>query len=479
MPLRRLFLCGLCAAALSWPFAASADVTAADADKLRIDLTDWLLSVLGPDPIGQTQLFDVVAEGDHFVVSEHPDPVRANGQPPTHHVSVVVKPLDTTRWAILSVAVPAPNLANGTGTAPDLVEGSGLLDPTLATPSHFDFVFHNLAELAPDKADTGHSEFGPLTVHVAWAPVTDGRVVLQWDLVADGVKVSKPNPSGEPEVTTLGGFALHTRIDAFRFAAAGKMVRALAILGEAHPPDAPPAPPRPSPPVPVDDRQTAHDLLAAMQDLATGFEQDLVMTELWSGTAAQSGSFKKLDLSIGGTVANDDLAARIASTLDGFDSPQIPPGIVRGYLPRHVALTTSLTGIPARTAYDLINQWIDHGDPNQLQMEQFATDALAKGPVTFAIDDVSLDLGPGHLTASGTVVAVSTSSAYANATVRVTGADKIMSDANTHPELKPVAPALIFLKGLAKQDDDALIWNVSYKDKRFLVNETDLSSMIR
>jgi hypothetical protein len=481
MPLHRTLLYGLLAAVLFSPVTAKADVTQADADKLRAELTDWFVSLFGPDPKGRTELLDVVAEGDHFVVSDHSDPVDATGKPrtsPAPHISVIVKPLDTTRWAILGVHIPAPNAANGVGPSPVFVEGNGLLDPTLTTPSHFDFAFHNLGELAPDKGKTEHTDFGPLTVHVGWVPATDGRVVLQWDIVADDMKVAKPTPSGEPEVTTLGRFTSHTRIDDFQFDAAGKMVRAFAAIGRAHAPDAPPVSPSPSSPVATGDRTAAHDLLAAMQDLSTGFEQETAMINLRSGTIAQSGSFTKFDVAIGGNVAKGDLAAHVASTLDGFDSPQIPPGIVRTYLPRHVVLKTSLTGIPAQTAYDLINQWIDHGDPDQLQMERLATDALAKGPVEFAVDEFSLDLGPGHLTASGAVMAVSTSSAYAQATVRVTGADKITSDANTNPELKPVAPALIFLKGLAKQDGDALIWNISYKDKRLLVNETDLSSMV-
>jgi hypothetical protein len=89
-----------------------------------------------------------------------------------------------------------------------------------------------------------------------------------------------------------------------------------------------------------------------------------------------------------------------------------------------------------------------------------------------------LDSGPATLTGSGALAITDPATYSGQAQLRATGFDALMQKVSATPELQQAGPVLIFLKGIGKQDGDALVWNVVYQDQKLLVNGTDLSSMI-
>jgi hypothetical protein len=134
--------------------------------------------------------------------------------------------------------------------------------------------------------------------------------------------------------------------------------------------------------------------------------------------------------------------------------------------------------VPTADVTNLVNHAIDSDGTDDDALTQEAMGLLAKGPLTIGIDDLSLDMGPGQLSGSGTVAVSSPVDYVAQAALRLKGFDALMKDAQTRPELAQAAPVMIFLKGIGKPEGDSIVWNISFQDKKLLVNGTDLSQMM-
>ena len=103
---------------------------------------------------------------------------------------------------------------------------------------------------------------------------------------------------------------------------------------------------------------------------------------------------------------------------------------------------------------------------------------LAANPVALAIEDLLLDIGPMRLKGEGSVDVSSPDDINGRAELRATGFDALIRRANAVPELKVAAPVLIFLKGIAKHEGNETVWQITYADKKMMVNDTDLSDLM-
>jgi len=231
-------------------------------------------------------------------------------------------------------------------------------------------------------------------------------------------------------------------------------------------------------PVLTGEQRTAmHDALVAVADLLQGFDQQVSMENVHVVGAGYTGHLAKFatELSVDAPAGKVTLHFHVG--LDGLDSPDIPPGVFRDYLPRHISITPRIGGVPAAALHDLLLHAADNpGDDPQMEAE--AKSLLDKGPVVVGLEELSLDFGPATLTGSGELRVIGTDQYDGDAQFKATGLDDLIAQANTVPELKQAGPVLFLLKGMGKQDGDATVWNISYHDKKVLVNGNDLSAML-
>ena len=103
----------------------------------------------------------------------------------------------------------------------------------------------------------------------------------------------------------------------------------------------------------------------------------------------------------------------------------------------------------------LVNRLIDSdGSDATSNNRRDGLDLLRKGPLAIGLDDLSLDMGPAKLHATGSVQVASASpdDITGQAAIEVAGLDALIQQTSAVPMAAQAAPVLIFLKGIGKQD---------------------------
>jgi hypothetical protein len=62
--------------------------------------------------------------------------------------------------------------------------------------------------------------------------------------------------------------------------------------------------------------------------------------------------------------------------------------------------------------------------------------------------------------------------------VTATNFDDLIQRVNRSPELAGALPVFVFAKGIGRIVENRLVWDITYRDGKLLVNGTDLSSMM-
>jgi hypothetical protein len=221
----------------------------------------------------------------------------------------------------------------------------------------------------------------------------------------------------------------------------------------------------------------AHDALVALADLMSGFEEQQTLEDVHAVAGGFSGHFDKAATGFSLGAPDGRAQLRLSFALDGLDSADVPPGVFRDYLPRHIAIAPRIGGVPAADLRDLLLRAADsNGDDPMLEAQAKAL--LDKGPVVAGLDELSLDLGPATLKGSGELRIGAADHYEGEAHFVATGLDELIRQANTVPDLKQAAPVLFLLKGMGRQDGANTIWDITYRDNKVLVNGNDMSGML-
>lgn len=553
-------LAGVAAAALALalalaPAARAEGVSDDGAKALEQQVHDWLAALLGPglDP-GERPLH-ISADGDRYKV-ELPfagalgaSGVTLEGDPAT----AMLTPLDGGRWALDDIRMPSPLHvripAQGDGKPGEMTvsveqqDQHAVLDPTLATESHWDGTLKGYATAMTGlagKQDSG-SHMDDMSFHLSVTPTGDGLLTIVQE--SDGHHLTTTMQAGEGQsgsfsigrvhgLIKLTGVApeqvapmIHavTRLAPLGMAAAKLQAEAKAQLTALEAANSAAmeqdrkaaaadkqavadgtltaddlkkrnmerhkhaqeriaairqARMQSDPPKLSDaDRAAAHDGLLALATLIGGFEEDGAAEDVHFGAAGHTGHLDKFAIGFGFGAPEGRATMHLAIGLDGFDSEEIPPGVYRDYLPRHVLLAQHIGGVPAEDLRALLLRASDsEGKDPQLSADALAL--LGKGPVVYAIDALSLDIGPATLQGKGEMHFRSTADYDGEAHLAMTGLDDLIKQANQIEELKQAAPVLLMVKGLGHQDGPTTTWDVTYKDGKLLVNGNDLGGML-
>jgi hypothetical protein len=410
-------------------------------------------------------------------------------------VTARVRQLDDNRWAIEDMRLPSPwtididpalrpaGKDGPTSMTLKIAEQDvhGILDTSLATTSSFDARLAGYSVVMDGKQGPQTTHIGSMTGHMVWQPAGDGRVTMTALSSAENYAASSAMPDGtklEIGVAHMRTSLTATDVDMAEFGAIVRATAGLAasIRAQAEAGDATKAATTPTG-VPEADKAGAKALVRALAGMMGGLTSEMTYDGIKVALGTQTGSLHRLSIGFDMTApaGKADVAWRIG--LDGLESPLIPKGPIRDLMPRHLAMTPHIGGIPKNEVVDLVLRAIDEPNTADSFMTTM-TELLAKGPLRLGLEDIALDLGPARLSGGGAVEVAAMDDITGGGEFRATGLDALIHRSNTTPELKQAAPMLIFLKGIGRQEGKATVWKIRYEGHKILVNDTDLSAMI-
>ena len=470
--------------ALSLPPAlARADVTPENAQALEQSIHDWLSGLVGSMAGIPDRPVTIEPEDDHYrVMLPLDDVLTALGLDVSNATfTAEARPLPGDRWAIddiripnLKVEVPA-GMPGGPVTwsmsIPDQ-HISAVVDPSLATATTFDAEISGQTSTTEGPNGAHASAIQHYIAHSVWMPSGDGRIDITSSTEAQMMKASQLMPDGTPLNWSVGRLRGNLHIEGLAAASFTSILREamdlVPAVTEAQQSGhlAPPA------------RQQAKQLLMQIRNLVGGFGGGETLEDVRFEAAAHGGSIAKLEVGFGAGTAQGKLDLHLRLALDGVDSTDIPAGPLREYLPRHVAIDPHVSGLPVEEATQLLLAAIDADQPDPDALEEQALALLQKSPMTVAVDNLDLDLGPARLHGGGGVRISAPDEISGEGTISIVGLDALMKQATRVPELKPALPVLIMMKGLGQQQGNATIWRISYSGDKVMVNDNDLSTML-
>jgi hypothetical protein len=191
-------------------------------------------------------------------------------------------------------------------------------------------------------------------------------------------------------------------------------------------------------------------------------------------------SAKRIMMGMGGDSVDGRLRAWIELALDELASPSLPPNIA-AYLPHHLEIKPSLSGVLATDLHNLALDATESGasEPGAAN-DRLAADLAAMfshGGIKLGLETLSFDLGAAKVEGTGAITVSSPGVWHGRAHLEAAGLDELTAQARTSPELQSALPALIMLRGLAKQDSERLVWDVVSDGTTTTVNGFDLSQL--
>ena len=466
------------------PSLAHAQVSPENAQALEKQIHDWLDGLAGSVIDIPDRPITVEPDGDHYHVTlPLADALNGLGLDTSDATfTAEARPLPGDRWAFDDIRIP-----NLKVQVPDGMPGgpmtwsmnipnqriSALIDLNLATASTFDAEISGETSTTEGQDGAHASAIEHYTAHSVWMPTGDGRVSIVSTTDGEKMSASQIMPDGTPLNWSIGKMHGSLRIDDVAAASVLGMVREaqalVPMMTEA----------QQSGHLAPEGRKRAKALLMQVRNLLGGFQTEETLDTLRFESQGHSGSLSKLEIGLGAGANQGKLEVRIRLAIDGVDSPDLPAGPLRQYLPRHVSIDPRISGVPVDDATHLLSAAIDSDQPDPDALQAQALALLKKSPVTVALDHLDLDLGPARLRGGGSVRISAPNAITGQGTVSIVGFDALMKQAATVPEMKPALPVLIMMKGLGKQEGDATTWRIRYSGNKVMVNDNDLSAMLQ
>ena len=441
-------------------------------DKQTANAVDWSAMALKVLPEGDSYRVEVPFGGSwfngHLVLGEAA-------------LAATIKPLDGGRWEIVNAALPPrlrAELKNPTDEASVVTlamenqQTTGTYDPSLASPSTFITTVTGYTTEVTSATGSQSSRIGKLVGRSEWQPTAPGRVTIQGDTTLEDYASVSPLPGGEQMQVTIGRLAGATRIENFDMDGLGALLRTAFEVGATAKASTNAGAKATRP----EDKAPATKLLgqffAMIDALETDYSYENVRVE---AGALFSGSLRRFGFGLSAGAPDGKMEIKLRLGLEGLETPMIPPGPWVEFVPHKVSLSPRVGGVPKEAVVALLRRAIATEGQG---IDTDAMELIAANPVTLAIDDLVIDLGPLRLKGEGSVEVVSIDGATGEAVLRATGLDALIRRANAVPELKIAAPVLIFLKGIGMQEGNETVWRITYADRKMMVNDTDLSDLM-
>jgi len=459
---------------------ARADVGPDQAQALTTELRDWLRGMAGPT----ATLPDLraTAEGDHYLLTV---PLPALGGP-DRDVTAKLRPLDangvTGRWAADDIHLPADTTITAKVPPPKgeaepaemrlhvtiaSQDSHAEIDPTLATAST---LVTGLRGIAVDSETAGRlrsQRFDRYDQTLTLRPAADGKLDIDENGAAEGWKSAQELPNGRAMAVgarRLSGSAHVAGLDRSQAATLGPVLGALA-----------------SAPTP-DRNERLRALVVALHGLLTSVKFEETIEGMQVAVAGQgNAAIDRVQLGFDSAAPEGNLATDVSLGLDGLALPELSP-TAASLAPKHLKLGVSLAGVSAEALNNLALAALTSGsNPTTLapQIDALFADPGKTGGPRLGIDTLGFDIGPAQVEGHGSLVAISQTDVRGTARVTVTGFDALADQVRSDPQLQQALPFLILARGLARNEGNALIWDIVFTPTGLTVNGVDPRSLLQ
>ena len=492
----RTLLCAGVAWAGLQDAACAADVTAAQAGAAEAQVRTWLAGVLGPKVALPEQPVRLTPAGDHFDVVV---PIKAPGVTAATPVQITAtaRPVNDGKWNIQGIRATSPITFTVETTVPpepgqkgkpktvtvtytattEGQDGQMQLDPSFDTPS----TWTNATKATSVRVDGGglvsqESKFGPTSAVTTIKPAGAGRVDVSTSATLQDYQSEFLSADSPPIQVAMRLVRADVGMNGLSRERAAQMVQIFAggladtlRKGSDNKSDAREA-----------GRAAAAAMLAGLRDLASEMSLDESVEGVAVKYGDQGAAFDKVRLGFGAKAENDQLQARMDLGYEGLALPAVPPGPLSDLIPRRLALRPFVSGLSVSELSHLAAVGKKgRADPDDLAR------FFSNGGITAGIESMALELGGATFTGQVKLVATRPDDISGVGQIVAENFDGLMQTiralppemAQALPQLSFALPTLAFAKGISRTVDGRLVWDISYKAGKILVNDVDLLAM--
>jgi hypothetical protein len=480
-------LAALCLLFLLSRAAWADDIGPDQAQALQQQLKDWFAGLLGPTVKPPELGLRVTGEHDHYVVTwPIPGLAATAGQAAA---TANLRPLDGRRWSVDEMKMPptgtftmtVPQTGEAGKSTPVEVQFSvghqdtqGVIDPGLTTASKLHTEMDDLVVASDSAKQHQEQRLDRYLADTVLSPGQNGRLDFSMDATGGGWKSATQVNGGTAMavgIQTMRAVSQVNGVNRDRFAA---LLAATSSLIGALPPDIATKGEKLDLSAPA--RAQLRLMVEALQDMLSSVSLEETIDGLQVEIAGMGGlSIKHLLLGFGGEAPGERLHAWIELGLDELASPSLPPKIAT-YLPHHVELKPTLSGIPTADLYKLALDATE-ADADSSTLAPDIAAIFSHGGAELGIEALAFDLGPAKVDGTGRVTITSPGAWHGEAHLAATGFDELATQARANPDLQQALPALIMLRGLAKPDGERLVWDIVSDGPSVKVNGLDLSQL--
>jgi hypothetical protein len=456
--------------------AARADTSPDQAQALAAQLRDWLHTMIGPAaPVPD---LSVAAAGDHFLLTV---PIAVLGGP-DKAITATLRPLDGGRWAADAIRLPADTSLTTQVKPPPGQTGPvdmhihatiagqdshAEIDPTMAGASTLVLGLRGIAVDGTAAGRVQSQRFDTYDQTLTWRPAAGNKLDIDEAGTAHGWKSAQEMPNGRAMATgaaQISGSVHVVGLDRSQAATLGPVLSALAAA---------PTPER---------NAKLRALVVALHGLFTSVKFDETIDRMQIAVAGQGDAMiDRLHLGFDSATPDGTLATSLQVGVDGLALPALSP-TAASLAPKHVQLGVSLAGLSADALNNLALAALAPGaNANTLapQIDALFADPGKTGAPRIGIDTLGFDLGPAQIEGHGSVVAISQSDVRGTARIAITGFDALTDRIGEDPQLQQALPFLILARGLARNEGNALIWDIVFTPTGLTVNGVDPRSLLQ
>ena len=471
--------------ALAAPVSA-AEVNNAQAVLLENQLREWLGAFAIPGLPLSKRPVQLMAEGDHYLAS-----IPIGTENPVS-VTATLTPQSGDRWKIenfrfpspatITINVPTPDKKDdGTQAAETITyrvtmgdqEGSGLFDPTFRTESTFRSSYKDLAVQTDVGGVQQNSRVAQASSQTVIRPAGEGRVditskglfegyVATTNLTAD-MKLNIEAAKAEFD-SIMSGIARDKAYDLTR-----SLIAAIGALMAKTTPN------RPATPADIDPA-IVRKMLAALQ----GFGSEVKFDESFGGLRLRvgeiGGDLESTRFGMAAAAPNGMLQAEFDFGMDGLKLVNVPLGPFEAFVPRRFILSPTVSGIATADLYALANEALE--TKGQVPPSpQTISRLFSHGGIVIGLKTMSFDVAEANFSGLGTFRMLTPVRTEGEGQIKATNLDALIDRIKGVPSMAQVLPAIVFAKGIGRSSGGATVWNISFKNNKLLVNDTDLSAL--
>ena len=471
------------------PACWAADATPEQAQALERQVQEWASGLAGAAIKLPDRPVQITAAGDHYNIAV-PIGVVSSGAPPM--LTASARLVDGGKWSIDGIRFPSP--AEFTINMPvpakpgekaqggpiqvayrisaDQQSGQILWDPTFATQSTASSSFQGLRVEANGPGLQQSSRVDRAASTGTMRPAGADRVDVMSDGTMEGYTISSKTADSEQVKLSMQRVHVTGQFNGVSRERASQAMQAIVQLSGTVMANASSG----SPPAPGSiDPKLVRDLLRTLGDLATGFSVEESFDKLALSYGDFGGTLNSAQLGFGAKTERGILQARMDLGMEGLALPDLPLGEMAVLIPTKVALRPALTGIAMADLMRLLDATADGKDPSQADIAAL----FSRGGISAGLESFTVDVAGSSIGGMGKLVFTSPQVFAGTAQITATNFDLLQQRVSAMPALAQQAmPVFIFLKGIGRATNNQMVWDVSYKDNRLLINNQDLTALM-